>query len=233
MSSIGATAPGGGLAEYTTLDASALHVLPEGVDLKMGALVEPMAVAWHGVARSGAAAGGSALITGAGPIGIGAFFALRARGVEKILVSEPNAQRRAIMARLGAAVVDPTTDDIGAAVAELTGGAGVDAAIEAAGAGAALSSAVSSLAAGGRVVVLALYEQSVDFQPTQLMLGETEIVGAVGYSHEEFDEVIAAMAAGVYDLTGWVEETTLDATVEAIKALRTGTGAKVLIRASA
>ncbi|MET9326184.1 zinc-binding dehydrogenase [Tsukamurella sp. NPDC003166] len=230
MASVGATAPGGDLAEYTTVEASSVHVLPDDVDLRMGALVEPMAVAWHGVARSGVQAGGSALIAGAGPIGIGTYFALRARGVEKILVSEPNPERRAIIERLGATVVDPS--DLPAAAAALTGGAGVDVAIDAAGAGSALPAALSCLSAGGRVVVLAFYEQAIEFQPTQLMLAETEVVGAVGYTHEEFDEVIAAMASGLYDLTGWVQETGLEATVEAIEALRTGNGAKVLIRAS-
>ena len=233
QASVGATAPGGGLAEYTTVEASCAHILPGNVDLKMGALVEPMAVAWHGVARSGIQTGGSALIAGAGPIGIGAYFALKARGVGKIVVSEPNAERRKLIERLGAHVVDPTTEDLAATVAALTDGGSVDAAIDAAGSGSALVSAASCLAAGGRAVVLAFYEHAIEFQPTQLMLAETEIVGAVGYTHEEFDEVIAAMASGAYDFSGWVEETTLDATVESIKALRTGTGAKVLIRAGA
>ncbi|GHE79428.1 alcohol dehydrogenase [Amycolatopsis deserti] len=232
MGSIGASAPGGGLSEYTTVSASALHLLPENVDLRMGALVEPMAVGWHAVARSGVEAGGTALVAGAGPIGIGAWFALRARGVEKVLVSEPSADRRAIIAALGATVVDPVGQDLAAAVADLTDGAGVDVAVEAAGAGPAITSALAALTPGGRVVVVSLHEHPMEFQPTQLMMGETEIVGAVGYRPEEFDAVIAAMADGVYDTTGWVEEIPLSGVVDAIHALRKGTGAKVLIRAS-
>ncbi|MFE1346642.1 alpha/beta hydrolase fold domain-containing protein [Streptomyces sp. NPDC058757] len=108
-------------------DASKPHVLPDGVDLRMGALVEPVAVGRHAVARSGVAPGGSALIAGAGPLGIGARSAFRARGVERVLVSQPSADRRALMAALGARVVDPVGEDLAAAVAELTGGDGVDA----------------------------------------------------------------------------------------------------------
>ena len=232
MGSLGASAPGGGLSEFTTVNASALHLLPDTVDLRMGALVEPMAVGWHGVARSGVQAGGTALILGAGPIGIGAWFACKARGVEKVLVSEPSAERRAIIAALGATVVDPVNEDLAAAVHAISDGAGVDAAVEAAGAGAAFHSAVASLVPGGRVVVVSLHEHPTEFSPTQLMMGETEVVGAVGYLPEEFDAVIAAMANGVYDTTGWVEEIELDGLVDAIHALRTGTGAKVLIRAN-
>lgn len=230
MGSIGANAPGGGLSEFTTVDVSALHLLPENVDLRMGALVEPMAVGWHAVERSGVRAGGTALIAGAGPIGIGAWFALQARGVRKVLVSEPSAERRAIISGLGAKVVDPVNEDLSAAVADVTGGAGVDVAVDAAGSGAAITSALANLSPGGRVVVVSLHEQPMDFLPTLLMMGETEIVGAVGYRPEEFDAVIAAMARGVYDTTGWVEEIELTGVVDAIRALREGAGAKVLIR---
>ncbi|MFD5309410.1 alcohol dehydrogenase catalytic domain-containing protein [Streptomyces ardesiacus] len=230
MGSLGSNVEGGGLAEFTLVDASKLHVLPDGVDLRMGALVEPMAVGWHAVSRSGVQAGGSALVAGAGPIGIGAWFALKARGVEKVLVSEPSPDRRAIMAGLGARVVDPVEEDLAAAVAALTEGDGVDVAVDAAGAGAAVTSAVAGLVPGGRLVVAALHEQPMEFQPTQLMMGETEIVGGVGYRPEEFDAVIAAMADGVYDTTGWVQERPLGDVIDALHALRGGVGGKILLR---
>jgi (R,R)-butanediol dehydrogenase / meso-butanediol dehydrogenase / diacetyl reductase len=180
--------------------------------------------------RSGVQAGGTALVAGAGPIGIGAWFAFKARGVERVLVSEPSAERRAIIAALGATVVDPVNEDLAAAIAELTVGAGVDVAVDAAGAGAAISSALAGLVAGGRVVVAALHEHPMEFQPTMLSMGETEIVGSVGYEPQEFDDVIAAMAKGVYDTTGWVQEIPLTGIVDAIHALRSGAGAKILIK---
>ncbi|MBE3000535.1 alcohol dehydrogenase catalytic domain-containing protein [Nocardiopsis sp. HNM0947] len=232
MGSLGATAPGGGLSEFVTFDASLLHVLPENVDLRMGALVEPMAVGWHAVERSGVEAGGTALVAGAGPIGIGSWFALKARGVDRVLVSEPNPERRAAVAALGATVVDPANEDLAAAVAELTDGEGVDAAVDAAGAGAAVSSAVAGLVPGGRLVVAGFYEQPAEIQPTHLMMAETEIVGAVGYSAEEFDAVITAMGRGQYDTTGWVQEMAFDELHDALHSLRNGVGNKILIRNS-
>ena len=167
---------------------------------------------------------------GLAPIGIGTWFALKARGVDKVLVSEPSADRRTIIAKLGATVVDPVSEDLAAVIADLTGGDGLDVAIDAAGAGAAISSALAGLSAGGRVVVAALHEHGMDFNPTMLSMGETEIVGSVGYQPEEFDAVIAAMAASVYDTTGWVEEIPLTGIVDAMHALRSGAGAKILIK---
>lgn len=228
----GLSSDGGGMAEFTTVDASKLHVLPENVDLRLGALVEPMAVAWHAVSRSGVESGGTALIAGAGPIGIGVWFALKARGIEKVLVSEPSADRRAIIAALGATVVDPVTEDLGAAVTALTDGDGVDVAFDAAGAGPAITSSLASLVPGGRVVVVAIHERTMDFLPTQLVMAETEIAGALAYLPEDFDAVIAAMAEGVYDTTGWVKDVPLDGVVDAIHALRGGAGAKILVQSN-
>lgn len=227
----GLSSHGGGMAEFTTVDAAKLHVLPENVDLRMGALVEPMSVAWHAVSRSGVDAGGTALIAGAGPIGIGVWFALKARGIDKVLVSEPSAERRAIIAALGATVVDPVNEDLAAAVATLTDGDGVDVAFDAAGAGPAVTSSLASLVPGGRVVVVAIHERSMEFLPTQLVMAETEIAGALAYLPEDFDAVIEAMSRGVYDTTGWVQEVPLEQVVDAIHSLRGGAGAKILVRA--
>ncbi|MGQ5595369.1 hypothetical protein ACUJ8N_20250 [Streptomyces sp. ESR1.13] len=91
-------------------------------------------------------------------------------------------------------------------------------------------SALAGLVPGGRLVVAALHEHPTALQPTQLMMGETEIVGAVGYRPEEFDAVIAAMADGVYDTTGWVQERPLGDVIDALHSLRAGVGGKVLLK---
>jgi len=222
---------GGGMAEYTTIAASKVRLLPASVDLRMGALVEPMAVGWHAVERSGIKAGGAALIAGAGPIGIGLWFALKAKGVTRVLVSEPSPSRRDVIAQLGARVIDPVQEDLAAAVARLTSGDGVDAAFDAAGVGPALTSAIPLLTPGGVVVMVAIHERPVDFQPTALVMGETEICGSLAYLPADFDAVIAAMADGAYDTTGWVEEIGFDEVSGAMRTLRSGKGAKFLVRA--
>ncbi len=229
----GLTSHGGGMAEYTTVDASKLHVLPENVDLRLGALVEPMAVAWHAVDRSGIQPGQRALIAGAGPIGIGVWFALRARGIETVIVSEPSEVRRNAIQGVGAELlVDPASEDLSARVAELTDGDGVDVAFDAAGVGVAITSALANLTPGGKVVVVALHEKPMQFLPTQLVMSETEIGGTLGYLQADFDAVIAAMAGGKYDPTGWVDVVGLDEVTDAFGRLRAGRGMKVLVSSS-
>jgi (R,R)-butanediol dehydrogenase/meso-butanediol dehydrogenase/diacetyl reductase len=227
----GLTSHGGGMAEFTTVAADKLHKLPDAVDLRMGALVEPMAVAWHAVGQSGVQPGQAALIVGAGPIGIGIWFALRARGVDLVLVSEPSGSRRETMQQLGATnLVDPTQDDLASRVAELTDGHGADVAFDAAGAGVATLSALTSLTPGGRLVIVALHEKGFDFNPTVLVMSETSVVGALAYLPEDFDAVIAAMAEGRYSAEGWVAEIRPGQLVQTFGELRQGRGAKVLVR---
>jgi (R,R)-butanediol dehydrogenase / meso-butanediol dehydrogenase / diacetyl reductase len=227
----GLSSYGGGMAEYTTVRASMLHRLPESVDLRLGALPEPMAVAWHAVEQSGIEPGQVALIAGAGPIGIGLSFALRARGIEVVLVSEPSPSRRVAMQRLGARrIVDPALDDLPRAVAEATAGAGVDVAFDAAGAGVATLQALRLLAPGGRLVVVALHEKGFEFNPGVLLFDERSITGTLAYLPRDFDAVIAAMAQGHYDTTGWVEEIDVDDLLDSFGRLRSGSAMKVLVR---
>ena len=181
---------------------------------------------------SGVEPGATALVVGAGPIGIGVYFALRAFGVDKVLVSEPSAERREAIKAVGAThVVDPLNEDLAAAVAELSGGDGIEFAYGAAGNGPAFLQAIDLLSARGLMTVVALHEKSVDFNPTMLVMRERRIQATLGYLQEVYDEVIQAMADGKYDFTGWVETTDLDGVEDAIARLRAGKAMKILVEA--
>lgn len=221
---------GGGLAEFTTVKANMVHKLPRGVDLKLGALVEPMAVAWHAVKKSRVRPGSTALIAGAGPIGIGVWFALRAAGIETIIVSEPSATRRAAIVALGAEhVIDPVTEDLAETVRTVTGWPGVEFAFDASGVAPAFAQALQSLDVHGTLTVIALHKQAFEFNPMSLVLGEKRIAGVTGYTQDDFDEVLAAMAKGSYDPAGWVEIAELAELPAALHRLRDGQAMKILI----
>lgn len=227
----GLTSCGGGIAEFTTLPADMVHKLPDQVDLRLGALVEPMAVAWHAVRTSSIRAEQTALVVGAGPIGIGLWFALKAHGVDVIVISEPSSARRAAVLGLGATqVIDPTSVDVGSAVTEITGGRGVDVAFDAAGVGTATLQALSALVPGGKLVVVALHEKSFDFNPILLVWTEVSVTGTLGYTHQDYDQVIAAMSRGHYSTLGWVDEVGVEELTDTFASLRAGAGIKVLVK---
>jgi (R,R)-butanediol dehydrogenase/meso-butanediol dehydrogenase/diacetyl reductase len=189
-----------------------------------------MSVAFNGVLRSGAAPGKSALVVGAGPIGIGAFLGLRALGVEQIIVSEPSSVRREAISSLGATtVLDPVAADVPAVVKELTGGLGADAVIEAAGTPRSFASALDSCAPHGRVVLIAIFEQQPTIEPFDLVRRELDLVGAIGYNRATFQRVHDLMAEGKYPTDGWVEHVRFADLTDAIEQLRHGQRMKLLV----
>ncbi len=222
---------GGGLAEYCVAEAQHVFALPAGVSLEQGALVEPMAVSYNGIRRGEVEAGMRTVIFGAGPIGIGVLLGLRSLGVDDIVVVEPSASRRAAIAALGAAeVLDPTTDDVIGLVNARTRGRGADVVFECAGVEASFVQSIVVAGARGRVVVLAIYEHKVGFNPSMMMMDEVELRGALGYEDGCYETVIDLMAAGYYPTTGWVEHIPWSSLVdEGFGPLRRGERMKVMV----
>ncbi len=121
----------GAAADYFRVPAAWLHHLPASLDDTMGALVEPFTVAY--AATSGIDASDDVVIFGAGPIGLCSVAAAVGKGGRVIMV-EPNEERRAIAVSLGAtATLDPTSGDLLDAVAEHTSGRMASKVIEASG----------------------------------------------------------------------------------------------------
>ncbi|MEV8350278.1 alcohol dehydrogenase catalytic domain-containing protein [Streptomyces niveus] len=229
LAAIGVTSPGGGLAECVVVPESAVFRLPDGVPLEQGALVEPMAVALNAVERAQVPRGGSALVSGAGAVGMGALFALKAHGVEDVLVAEPSPSRRAAAGRHGARVLDPGAVDVADEVMRHTRGRGVDAAIECSGRVDALNAAIRSLAARAPVVMVALYSGPVVIDASVVRLAELALLGCEAYPDGVFERVIAHMAAGRFPTDGWLDHIPLADTVAGLRDVRDARRVKVLV----
>jgi len=219
----------GGLAEYTVVRRSMVHRLPAGMTPMQGALIEPLGIAWHTANRCRLEAGQWAAIHGGGPIGIGVYLTLRARGIEVIMV-DPSPLRRRVLQRLGArATIDPTDCDPIAAIRDLTGGHGAHASVDAAGVPAAFNAMLHGTRVDGTAVVVAIHHLPVVIPPFDLLMPEVNITG-VAMSTHAFPRVIDAMARGDYPLDEWVETIPFDAVMErGIERLRRQEGLKILV----
>lgn len=230
VSFIGTGTAQGGLSEHVSVPTGMAFALTDGVSLELGALVEPMAVSYHAVQLSPVEPGEHALVLGAGPIGIGTFLALRAIGVEDVVVAELSPVRRKVIEDLGGDVLDPSEVDVAAEVMRRTGGVGVSVAFECAGAAPAFDTAVASTAARGTVNVVAVHMNPVSLLLMQVMMAERRVLASLAYQASDFDAIIGLMAAGEYPTTGWVEHIPLDAIVEeGIRPLEAGKKMKVLV----
>lgn len=220
----------GGMAEYTVVPRDQVHRLPDGVTVEHGALVEPMSVAYHAAKLAELTPDSRALVFGAGPIGIGLWFALKGLGLSEIDVVEPSATRRSSIERLGARTLDPTAVDVAAVVADLTGGDGVDAAFDAAGVPAAVNTALACVGERRPLISVAIYDKAITTELIQLVLRERRIQGTICYTADDYRAVIDLMAKGHYDFTGWVESVPLsDVLAEGFEELRAGRRMKVLV----
>jgi len=220
---------GGGLAEFTVVRRRMAHRLPDNVSNAMGALIEPLSVAFHTANRCQVEAGQTVAVHGAGPIGVGVFLTLARRGVNVIL-SDPSPARLAVGRALGARhTLNPHEIDVVAAIRDLTAGRGADASVDAAGVPAAFSAALQGTRVDGNVVVVAIHHGPIVIPALDFLMSEVRITGVAMFNNA-FPLVIADMAAGAYPTQGWVETIPFDRLLsDGFERMRRQEGMKILV----
>jgi (R,R)-butanediol dehydrogenase / meso-butanediol dehydrogenase / diacetyl reductase len=189
----GLSGGGGGFSEFAVVPEHMAHKLPEELSDEDGALVEPVAVGLHAVRQAEFTTGQTAIVFGAGPIGATTVHCLRAAGARMVVVAEVADHRKEMARNIGAdAVIDPTQEDVAAAVEKLTDGVGVDAAFDAAGAQETFQTAFHATARGGKVVNVAIWEQEIELDPNDMVLSEIEVIASIAYRNE-FPATMALM----------------------------------------
>jgi S-(hydroxymethyl)glutathione dehydrogenase / alcohol dehydrogenase len=151
------------------------------------------------------------LVLGAGGIGIAMVQGARIAGAARIIVSDPNAERRENAIGFGATdVIDPLADDVVARAFELTNGIGVDDAFDAVGSTVAIDTCINSTRNGGTTVLVGAggLDQQLNVSPPVLMtINERKIMGScLGGSNGRRDIplLIALWRAGRLDLEGMI-----------------------------
>ena len=208
----------GGFAEYCLVPESNLLPLLEAVDPRFGAFIEPLAVALHVVRRSGFVAGQSALVFGAGPIGLLVALWLRVFGGRRVVISDVRPESLAIARRAGFdEAINPAEIDLGTLPA-------FDLSVEAAGALPALLSAIDRTRDKGVVTVVGRDTGDTTIPQKafeRLMRKELTLQGCWGYNLAgEGDFVVEMLRQGRFPLEPLItHEITLEAAPAAIRAM--------------
>jgi threonine dehydrogenase-like Zn-dependent dehydrogenase len=186
----------GAFARYKRVIAAQALRVPDALSLKHAALTEPLAVALHGITRAGGVRPGTRwLVTGGGPIGFLSVAALKAFGVEDVVVSEPKANRRALCEKLGATTVDPADLITPPMPFEIVADP-FDVALECSGNGRAQESALAQLKRAGTLVLVGAGMARPKFDPNRILLNELVITGAFVYDHDGFERALELLASG-------------------------------------
>ncbi|KAJ9132162.1 GroES-like protein [Pleurostoma richardsiae] len=192
---LGLSTSPGGLCEDIVIPAFICHTLPPHVGLDAGALVEPLSVAWHGVTQSGIQPGESAIVFGAGPIGLALILCLRARGITKVLASEPSLARHAQATKIGAThCFNPVTDDVVKGAKDLCDGLGPHFAFDASGVQATLTTGLKAIRKYGILYNIAVWVTQPQIDINELLYNGKTLKADLSFTPDDYRGVIQALA---------------------------------------
>ncbi|ATW28495.1 hypothetical protein DCMF_09410 [Candidatus Formimonas warabiya] len=177
---IGEVSPGG-FAEYLAVKKEKLIKLKSSEDVRQAVLTEPLAVAWHICEKGRFSAEDHIAVVGAGPIGL--LTVLLAREICKvkdITAIDVSEKRLEMASRAGANSIMTGFDH--------RMGLEYDKVVEAAGNEATLNGSLNLVAAGGTLLVVGLFENTVSFDPNVIVCKEIKVTGCNGYTREDLEK---------------------------------------------
>lgn len=193
--------------EYVAHEADLCFKLPETLSTLEGALIEPLAVGFHAAMQGNALVGDTALVTGAGCIGLVTMMALKAMGVANVYVVDLVEKRLQKARELGAdGVINAKEQDVIQEIIKRTNGAGCDVAIETAGTQVTTEQTVHAVKKGGTVVLVGYTKSGEVTLPLGVVLDKEITFKTVFRYRHIYPLAIAAVAAGKVNLKGIVTD---------------------------
>ncbi|KAB2329600.1 alcohol dehydrogenase catalytic domain-containing protein [Cytobacillus depressus] len=177
----------GAMAEYVVAPVETIHALPDGVSLRLGALIEPLAVGVHVVRQSEFTPGDTALVFGAGPIGMCVAVSLQLLGAGRVIVVETNRFRLQMAKEMGFETIDPEEGDVVEQILYKTEGNGADYSFDCAGHPSVSEILTQVTRVRGTVVIVAAYKKAAPIDLLQVMFKEITLKGARVYTPKDFD----------------------------------------------
>jgi len=197
----------GAFAQYVALPGHILYRLPEQLSFEQAATVEPLSVAVHAVNRTRITLDDTAVVVGAGMIGLLLVQALRAAGCGRIIAVDLRRRRLELARKLGADETLRVEEvDLTAEIHRLTGGRGADVAFEAVGVTATIEAAVAAVRKGGQVTLVGNLSPRVDLPLQAVVTRELSLRGTCG-SRGEYPACLNMIARGAVDVDTLISAT--------------------------
>jgi threonine dehydrogenase-like Zn-dependent dehydrogenase len=219
-------------AEQLAVPVGNVVPLSPATPIVYGALVEPLAVAFHAVRRARIGAGQNVLVIGGGPIGQSVILAAVQEGAARVLVSEMDPERRALCGRLGAMPLNPSASPVENQVRAAFGSL-ADATVDAVGIKPTIATALNATKFGGVVSLVGMGSPELVFDAYRVSTEEREIVGSFCYNNQDFRDAAAWVDQGSLVLAELISrEVSMEDADAAFAGLAAadGTAGKVLVR---
>ncbi|HBY95668.1 MAG TPA: Zn-dependent alcohol dehydrogenase [Chloroflexi bacterium] len=192
-----------GLATHKLAEEYQIYKLRPETNLVHAALTEPLACVLRSIKRAQIQPGESAVIVGAGVMGILHLILAKGRGAS-VIVSEPHARRRQEALAFGAThTIDPTAGDFASQIRALTNGRGADVIVIATTAIKTVADSIGALAKGGRLLIYSrIYPkgETIALDPNLLHDNEIVLTGTISQSREDFQQAAEMIGSGAIDL---------------------------------
>lgn len=210
----------GGFADQLVIPSANAVRFSEDVPILHGVLVEPLAVGLHALEITDPSPGDIVLVVGGGPIGQAVTLATRRRAIGRVLVSEPSAARRELLASWGFAVTTP--ESLASAVDDVLGEPPT-VVVDAVGITSSVQAALDVSDHRARISIVGMGSARLDVDSYAISTGERRLMGSYCYSDEHFAEAAAWVGEGQPLLDDLVGRTwRLDQTCEAFTDLIQG-----------
>jgi len=220
----------GGMADYFTIDARRLHLVPDELTYRAAALIEPLATPVHAVRLAGDVRDRAVVVLGAGTIGLLVLRVLVAHGARRIVVTDVRADKRERARALGAdAVVDAAADDV---VAQVRGelGESADVVFDCVSIGSTVRQAIGMASKGGTVAVVGVPVGDVEVPLALVQDHQVRIQGSATYLPVDYAESIELLRGGQVRPEDVVTAVLpLESVAEAFALSGGGTQVKVLV----
>jgi len=225
----------GGYAEFISVPARNAFPLPDEIPFEHGAIMMcSSATSFHALRKGQLRPGESVAVFGVGGLGMSAVQLARAFGALDVYAVDINPHKLEMAERFGAVPVNAAGMDPVAEIKRLTGGKGVDVALELVGLPLTMKQAVDSLAVFGRAMAVGVTDQTFELGSyTDLIHKEAEVIGSADHLAQELPTLLELARRGALDLSDVVTDTIpldADAINEAMDRLeRFGSDVRIVI----
>jgi L-iditol 2-dehydrogenase len=222
----------GGMAEYAVMSEQHLVPVPEGLDLAVAALGEPLSVAVHAVdVRAEIEPGQRVVVSGPGPIGVLCGMLVRHRQSEVLLtgVEQDSASRLPAAERVGLRTANLSEKPLEEHLRDSFGDYAPDVWIESSGSVRALGSALESVRPGGTVGVVGLYAEEMRFSPTDAVRREISLMFSYSCNYADYQTALDLLGTGAIDPDPLLSKYPLGSAPEAFEAVGQGRTVKAML----
>lgn len=197
----------GAMAEYIAIPERILYALPESLSYEEAAMVEALSVAFHAVRRTTVRIGDTAIVLGAGIIGLLIVQSLRISGAGKIVTLDLDDSRLSLAEKLGADVtVNSSSRHVADIVKRLTDGRGADLAFEAVGISSTVQLGIELIRKGGRLCLVGNLSKQISLPLQSVVTREISLVSSCA-SSGEYPACLKMIADGKIDVKSLISGT--------------------------